>query len=248
MQTETQDEGQKGPAEVSQINSTIFVKGLAAESSKEEVTDAFAKFGSVKGVRCRTSRGFGFVEFEKREGMLAAVQASTVQIGGSEISIEECNTVRQKKKKKKKKGNAKEPGDEGAQEQGDDKGGRDKSTQKKKGEDGEGEKKKKKRKNTKPRGPSQKADIVPTGNVRDDAVARALAEKKMRPDSTRCDQASQLPSKTRPRRCASRRLKTWRTAPRGRTSPSTATLPSISTRSQPAALFFAMILGSDAAS
>lgn len=190
MQTETQDEGQKGPAEVSQINSTIFVKGLAAESSKEEVTDAFAKFGSVKGVRCRTSRGFGFVEFEKREGMLAAVQASTVQIGGSEISIEECNTVRQKKKKKKKKGNAKEPGDEGAQEQGDDKGGRDKSTQKKKGEDGEGEKKKKKRKNTKPRGPSQKADIVPTGNVRDDAVARALAEKKMRPG---CDLFLSLP-------------------------------------------------------
>lgn len=77
---------------------SIFIKGLPYNSTVPMVEEEFKKFGTIKpdGIQVRNNKidqyCFGFVEFESQQSMQAAIQASPLYIGDTEVGIEQKRT------------------------------------------------------------------------------------------------------------------------------------------------------------
>ncbi|KAL5196522.1 hypothetical protein ABZP36_000034 [Zizania latifolia] len=78
---------------------SIFVKNLPYNSTVEMVEEKFRKFGAIRpaGIQVRNRQVdrfcFGFVEFESRESMIAAIEASPISFGSKESYVEEKRTT-----------------------------------------------------------------------------------------------------------------------------------------------------------
>jgi hypothetical protein len=78
---------------------SVYVKHLPYECTTKDVEEKFRKFGAIRPggiqVRHRQPDGFcfGFVEFESRQSMLAAIEASPVSIGSKASIVEEKRTT-----------------------------------------------------------------------------------------------------------------------------------------------------------
>ncbi|KAB8106259.1 hypothetical protein EE612_040509 [Oryza sativa] len=78
---------------------SVYVKHLPYECTAKDVEEKFRKFGAIRPggiqVRHRQPDGFcfGFVEFESRQSMLAAIEASPVSIGSKASIVEEKRTT-----------------------------------------------------------------------------------------------------------------------------------------------------------
>jgi len=74
-------------------NNKLLVKNLAFQATKNEITDLFKEFGSLKKVRLPKKmdgqhRGFAFVEFESMEEAALAKQAlSSAHLYGRKLVI-----------------------------------------------------------------------------------------------------------------------------------------------------------------
>ncbi|KAE8786700.1 putative G3BP-like protein [Hordeum vulgare] len=77
---------------------SVFIKGLPYNSTVQMVEEEFKKFGTIKpsGIQVRNNKidqyCFGFVEFESEQSMQAAIQASPLYIGDTEVGIEQKRT------------------------------------------------------------------------------------------------------------------------------------------------------------
>ncbi|KAL5197710.1 hypothetical protein ABZP36_001222, partial [Zizania latifolia] len=78
---------------------SVFLKNLPFNSTVEMVEEKFRKFGAIKpgGIQVRNRQAdrfcFGFVEFESRESMITAIEASPISFGSKECYVEEKRTT-----------------------------------------------------------------------------------------------------------------------------------------------------------
>ncbi|OHT04158.1 RNA-binding protein [Tritrichomonas foetus] len=77
---------------------TVFVRNLNYQTTQENLTAAFQKFGEVKNARIIkqrfrgevVSRGIGFVEFASEEQARAALSATDLQLDGRKLSLQQA--------------------------------------------------------------------------------------------------------------------------------------------------------------
>ncbi|KAF0907209.1 hypothetical protein E2562_015718 [Oryza meyeriana var. granulata] len=77
---------------------SVYVKNLPHDCTEEQVGEKFRKFGAIRpgGIQVRSQPDqfcFGFVEFESRESMLAALEASPISFGSKESVVEKKRTT-----------------------------------------------------------------------------------------------------------------------------------------------------------
>jgi len=81
------------PSEKSKDENTIFVKELSMETNREDLKNFFEKCGKVQDVRLITdsrtnkSKGFGYIEFENKEGAMEALKLNKTQLKGKTITV-----------------------------------------------------------------------------------------------------------------------------------------------------------------
>ena len=66
----------------------IYIKGLDAGTTEEQVSDAVAGFGAVASLEVVADRGFAFVSFETTDEAQAAVWATPILVGGVMTDVE----------------------------------------------------------------------------------------------------------------------------------------------------------------
>ncbi|XP_006657926.1 nuclear transport factor 2 [Oryza brachyantha] len=78
---------------------SVFVKNLPCNSTVKAIEEKFSKFGAIRpgGIQVRNRQPdgfcFGFVEFESRQSMVAAIEASPITIGSKDSIVEEKRTT-----------------------------------------------------------------------------------------------------------------------------------------------------------
>lgn len=68
---------------------SVYLKGVPAECTDEEIQQALVNFGTCLSVVHRDGRDFAFAAFESEDGMNAAVNAGGCTVGGNDVVIEE---------------------------------------------------------------------------------------------------------------------------------------------------------------
>lgn len=78
----------------------LYVGNLAFQSSGEEITEVFSKFGTVKDVHLPIDiasgnhRGFGFVTMSSKEEMIAAIKGlNGYELSGRALTVNEARPV-----------------------------------------------------------------------------------------------------------------------------------------------------------
>lgn len=71
---------------------SVYLKGVPAECTDEEIQQALVDFGTCLSVVHREGRDFAFAVFDSDAGMNAAVAAGSASVGGSDATIEERNS------------------------------------------------------------------------------------------------------------------------------------------------------------
>lgn len=73
---------------VADASENIYIKGLQAGTTEEEVQEVAASFGAVVSLDVSADRGFAFVSFETVEEASLAVNSQPLMLGGAEVQVE----------------------------------------------------------------------------------------------------------------------------------------------------------------
>ncbi|MBW1696088.1 MAG: RNA-binding protein [Deltaproteobacteria bacterium] len=83
---------------------SIYVGNLSPRVSESELKDLFARYGDIKGIKLITdahtgrSKGFGFVEMEKKEAGQQAIQGlNGIKLQGQTLRVNEAYHRKQQK-------------------------------------------------------------------------------------------------------------------------------------------------------
>eukprot|EP01060_Flectonema_neradi_P011110 TRINITY_DN1816_c0_g1_i1.p1 TRINITY_DN1816_c0_g1~~TRINITY_DN1816_c0_g1_i1.p1 ORF type:complete len:375 (+),score=121.34 TRINITY_DN1816_c0_g1_i1:87-1211(+) len=79
----------KGPAPPQKPTFSVFVSGLPAETTEDDISKAFGKYGTLAGKRLFPEKSYCFVDFAEKADMQKVLEPETVQVKGSAVKVTE---------------------------------------------------------------------------------------------------------------------------------------------------------------
>jgi len=73
---------------VADASENIYIKGIGAETTEDQVREVVARFGSVVSIDVSNERGFAFIGYETVDEAAAAVASQPLDIDGASVTIE----------------------------------------------------------------------------------------------------------------------------------------------------------------